>query len=74
MTTIPELRTRHDDEEREVVRAALEASGWNVTQAAFALQVSETGLRKTIPRLGLADEYAERSPGRGRPRKVTGSA
>jgi DNA-binding NtrC family response regulator len=49
------LRDQLDDLERVLVRAALESTQGNQTQAAKRLGVSRFGLAKTLKRLGLGD-------------------
>ncbi len=67
--TLPELRASHLDAERALVVSALEASSWRLTPAARELAVMPVSLRRTIIKLGLADEYGARNPGAGRPRR-----
>ena len=44
--------------ERAIIRAALEANGWNRQETAKALQINRTTLYKKMKRLGLEDEAA----------------
>jgi serine/threonine-protein kinase PknK len=53
------LREQLDDLERVLVRAALESTHGNQTQAAKRLGVSRFGLAKMLKRLGLGDESAK---------------
>ncbi len=50
------LRDTRDTAEREQIRRALEASGWNVSGAARALGLERTSLHKRIKALGIARE------------------
>lgn len=59
------LRQLRREHEREMVAAALEARGWNVSAAARDLGISRVGLCKKIKVLGLA--RPPRSPGRTTP-------
>ncbi len=44
--------------EKAIIRAALEANGWNRQETAKALQINRTTLYKKMKRLGLEDEAA----------------
>lgn len=68
MTTLPQLRERHIDAVRTAVRTALERTGWIASAAAPLLDCSTRQIERAIERCGLSDEYAEKSPGRGRPK------
>jgi two-component system nitrogen regulation response regulator NtrX len=50
------LRETREAAEREQLRRALEAAGWNVSSAARALGVERTSLHKRMKALGLARE------------------
>ena len=70
--TIPAQRSRHAVELRDLVRRALKDERWMLGAAAEALDVPASSLQQLIVRLGLREEYAKHSPGRGRP-KSTGA-
>ena len=44
--------------EKAIIRAALEANGWNRQNTAAALQINRTTLYKKMKRYGLEDEAA----------------
>lgn len=68
--SIHDLREAHAKEERALVRGALRRCGWVLSATAAELGVGTSTLQRLIGRHGLGDEYAARSPGRGRPRKA----
>lgn len=67
--TLAQIRARAAEAEREEIRAALERNSWRVKATARELDTHETTLRRLLDSLGLAQEYQERNPGRGRPRR-----
>lgn len=60
------LKSRHEQEERALVRAALVDCGWGLGTAADRLGLGLSALQKMIDRLGLREEYSRHNPGRGR--------
>lgn len=69
--THPELKSRHEKEERDLVRSTLVDKGWVQSATAKALGVGLSSLQRMIDRLGLREEYLQHNPGRGR-RKSAG--
>lgn len=69
-----ELRSRHRQEEIELIRNALDAAQWNVKRAAKALDMQHQTLYRQIQRVpSLAADLLLRGWDRGRPRKGRGS-
>jgi len=69
--TWPAQRTRHQREQYELVRAALESAGWRQTRAARSLGCSTGTLRRVIDRYPeLLRELESRDFSPGRPKSA----
>jgi len=66
--TLKRLRARHAKEERELVRRHLVEADGMIGKARRSLGVAKSTLQALIRRHGLAEWYARRSPGSGRPK------
>lgn len=66
MKKLSQLKRKHLNEEREMVREALEQKDWRLHRAAQLLGVSDSTLKSVITRLGLGPEYREKNPGPGK--------
>lgn len=52
--------------------AALDRNGWRVGATAIELEIQPSSVQRLISSLGLSAIYADKSPGRGRPRSKPG--
>ena len=71
MTHYHDMQQRHRDEHYAVILDAMIRCNWRLTHAARYLGVAVSTLQDALARHSdLADDYAARKHGRGRPRKV----